>query len=526
MTVASQAPDAARGATGLGRISFPNSGSAAAQPPFIRGVLLLHSFEYDDAIEAFREAERIDPGFALAYWGEAMCFDQPLWRNENLEKGRAAIARLGQTPAARAGRAPTEREKGYLAAVETLFGDGDRPTRQRAYLERMAALSARFPSDDEAAAFHALALLATVPEGERNPPVTLRAGAIASAILERNPEHPGAAHYALHAYDDGEHAAMGLKAARIYARIAPASSHALHMPSHVFLPLGMWDEAAKSDEASFAASMARVKGKRLSMAQADFHSLTWLHYEYLQQGRHDKARTLETVVENAIAAGASSSHAGHAAESEIGRGFSSASLKSELASMRARAVLEAGDWSRMKGQATFDNIDELFALGYSAVRAGDEARAEAALDNLLNAAQTVPDRDARELSDIMGAELAGALQVARRDRQTGLRLLARAVEMEAARPRPVAKPFPVKPAAELYGEVLLEAGEARRAVDEFHRALARTPNRALALLGLARAAKAAGDITESRRAAASLVAVWHLADPGRPELVEARQLAR
>src|SRR5205085_3614706 len=125
----------------------------------------------------------------------------------------------------------------------------------------------------------------TIPRGERNIAVSLQAGTIASAILKRNPQHPGAAHYTLHAYDDGEHAAMALEAARTYAKIAPASSHARHMPSHVFLPLGMWDEAAASDESAFATSVEIAKRKGQSAAQYDFHSLSWLHYEYLQQGR-------------------------------------------------------------------------------------------------------------------------------------------------------------------------------------------------------------------------------------------------
>jgi tetratricopeptide (TPR) repeat protein len=254
----------------LGRISFPTSGSPAAQPSFVRGVLLLHSFEYDDAIAAFKDAQRIDPAFAMAYWGEAMCYNQTLWYNENLEKARAVLARLAPTRAARQAKAPSPREKGYLDAVERLFGEGAKAARDRAYADRMGELSRQFPDDDEAAAFYALSLLATIPSGQRDTTISLKAGGIAAAILKKNPEHPGAAHYALHAFDDGEHAAMGLEAARIYARIAPASSHARHMPSHVFLPLGMWDEAAASDESAFAASVERVKRLGLTMAQAEY----------------------------------------------------------------------------------------------------------------------------------------------------------------------------------------------------------------------------------------------------------------
>src|SRR5262249_49338846 len=196
-----------------GRISFPTSGAAAAQPFFVRGVLYLHSFEYDEAIDEFRRAQQIDPGFAMAYWGEALAYSQPLWRNEAPDRARAALARLGPTPAARQAKAPTAREKGYLEAVERLFGAGDLPSRARTYADRMAALHAQFPDDDEAAVFYALALLATIPETERNEAVSLKAGGIALAILKKNPEHPGASHYALHAFDDGEHAAMALEAA-------------------------------------------------------------------------------------------------------------------------------------------------------------------------------------------------------------------------------------------------------------------------------------------------------------------------
>jgi len=586
----------------LGRISFPNSGSPAAQASFVRGVLLLHSFEYDDAIEAFRQAQKADTGFALAYWGEALSYNQPLWYHEDVDKARAVLARLAPSRELRRAKAPTAREKGYLDAIEALFGAGDKQTRDRAYADRMGALSREFPGDDEAAAFYALALLATIPSGQRDPGVSLKAGAIATAILKRNPEHPGAAHYALHAFDDGEHAAMGLEAARTYARIAPASSHARHMPSHVFLPLGMWDEAAASDESAFAASIDRVKRLGLSMAQADFHSLSWLHYEYLQQGRFVKARELEQIVRDALAATPAKAEAGPAKagtgpakaetgpakaetgpakgetgpakaetgpakaeagpakaglyvpmawpsvlagtqvvsgfsrtnqadahqhpESEIGRGFGVVSLKSELASMRARRILESGAWEEMKGQGSFENIDELFALGASSVRLQDFARAGAALDHLGKASQSVPDPDAREIAAIMQVELDGLVRLARGETQPAMAALARATALEAKRPRPIARPYPIKPAGELYAESLLAAGDALKASAEFQKALTRTPRRAASLIGAARAAQKAGRRADAVKAAKEFIAVWHLADTGRPELAEASAMVR
>jgi tetratricopeptide (TPR) repeat protein len=533
VTLAAQSPR-------LGRIVFPTSGSAQAQPAFMRGVLLLHSFEYDDAIASFHEAQRLDPAFALAYWGEAMCFNQTLWFNENVEKARGALARLAPTRAARQAKAPTPREKGYLDAVERLFGDGDKTARNRAYADRMAELTRQFPEDDEAALFYALALLGTIGEGQRDPVASQKAGSIATAILKKNPEHPGAAHYALHAFDDGEHAAMGLEAARIYARIAPASSHARHMPSHVFLPLGMWDEATASDESAFAASVARVKRLGLSMAQADFHSLSWLHYEYLQQGRLGKAREVMKTVEDALRFGSAALSGPRGgperpalqalgehqhAESEIGRGFSSTSLKSELGSMRARLVVDAGAWSDMRGQGNFENIDELFALGYAAVRLGDSARGTAAAEQLRTAMSQVGDTDAKEIAGISSIALQGVLRMAANDRAAGLKALAAAAGVEAKRPKPIARPYPIKPAVELYADALLQSGDAAGAVAQFKASLARTPRRAASLLGLARAAAKAGMKAESVKAAKDFLAAWHLADTGRPELAEAKQLA-
>ena len=535
---------AAPQAPSLGKIAFPNSGSPAAQPAFVRGVLLLHSFEYDDAIEAFRQAQKIDPGFAMAYWGEAMAYNQPLWLNENLDKGRAALARLAPATAARQAKAPTVREKGYLDAVERLFGDGAKALRDRAYADRLGQLHAQFPEDDEASAFYALALLSTIPPGERNLPVSLKAGEIALAVLKKNPEHPGANHYALHAFDDGEHAARALQAARTYARIAPASSHARHMPSHVFLPLGMWDEAVASDEAAFATSIDIAKRKGLPSSQYDFHALSWLHYEYLQQGRFAKARETMRTVESALgsqsARGALDARANlenhqhpentanpdHHSESEIGKGYGATSLKSELASMKARLVVESGDWAPMKGQGSFDNIDELFALGMASVPLGDRGRADAALEQLTNASKTIPDQDAREVAAIMAVEVEGLIKLGRNDRPGALAALARAAALEAKRPRPVARPYPIKPAGELYAEILLGTGDARAAVVQFKTALARTPGRAQSLLGLARAASVAGPKAESVKAAKDFLAAWHLADKDRPELAEMRTLAR
>jgi len=226
---------------GLGSISFPNSGTASAQPAFIRGVLELHSFEYEAAAEAFRDAQKADPGFALAYWGEAMTDNHPLWQQQDKAAAQAALARLGDTPTARAVKAPTDRERQYLAAVEVLYGDGSKHDRDDAYMRAMGRLMAAYPDDMEARAFYGLSILGS-RDGVRDFATYMRAAATVQPVFDANPDHPGAAHYLIHSFDDPIHAPLGLPAARKYSEIAPGAAHAQHMTSHIFVALGLWDD--------------------------------------------------------------------------------------------------------------------------------------------------------------------------------------------------------------------------------------------------------------------------------------------
>jgi hypothetical protein len=290
----------------------------------------------------------------------------------------------------------------------------------------------------------------------------------------------------------------------------------------------MWDEAAASDEASFNASVAWVKRTGRSIDQQDFHSLSWLHYELLQQGRFAKAREIADLVRRAMAA-ASASRGGaapHHVESEIGRGYGPMSLRSELASMQARYVIESRDWTMMAGQSSFDNIDELFAVGVSAVGRGDAARAAAALDHLRKAAASIAERDSRQVASIMAMQLNGLVQFAQGAQKSALAELARAADAEAKQPRPIARPYPIKPAAELYGELLLGTGDTRAAMAQFQRALERTPRRWASLYGLASAAAVVGDGATVARAAKEFLSVWRLADGGRREPADIRALLK
>ena len=522
----------------MGRVVFQNSGNAAAQEPFLRGVAWLHSFGYEDAIDAFRAAQKIDPSFALAYWGEAMSFSQPLWFFEELPQARAALARLGATPEARIAKAKTPREQGFMRAVEALFGPGEKPARHAAFAAEMAKVAAAHPADDESQTFYALALLSTLPRGDASLPLRRQAGAIAEKVFARNPNHPGAAHYILHAYDHGTLADRSLPAARTYAKTAPAASHALHMPAHAFLQVGFWDEAAASDQASWDASIAWAKRRGLSIASRDYHSLAWLQYEWTQQGRFSKTREAIALVNEAMKAAPalkpSSPHAlttsplhsgghGYGEGSEIGRGSGEAALRNDRGSMRARYIIESERWQEMKGQTTFDNIEELFAMGLSAVNLGDAARVRSVVDEFRKAAAPNQPAELREQAEVMLREMEALDLFAQGQHAAALAMLDRAVALQSRMPKPIGRPFPVKGADELYGELLLQVGRAREAVVWFNRALTRTPNRSRAVLGLARAHRNAGDAVNAKAAYKRLLTNYRLADAGLPEVAEARE---
>ena len=241
----------ASGEMPVGEVRFANSGAPAAQSAFLRGLAQLHNFEYDDASAAFIQAQKADPGFAMAYWGEAMTHNHPIWMEQDVDAARKALEKLGPTPEARSGRAPTAREKAYLDAAEILYGNGTKNERDVRYAVAMRSLSEKYPDDADAAAFSALAILGTAHEG-RDVPTYMRAAAILEELTCRYPAHPGAAHYLIHSYDDPAHAVLGLRAARRYSKIAPDAAHAQHMTSHIFIAMGMWDDVVAANETAVA----------------------------------------------------------------------------------------------------------------------------------------------------------------------------------------------------------------------------------------------------------------------------------
>lgn len=478
----------------LGRIEFPNSGAPEAQPSFLRGVLLLHSFEYEDAREAFQEAQRIDPAFALAFWGEAMTHNHPLWSQQDREAALAALARLAPTPKDRQARAPSEREKGYLAALELLYGKGEKRSRDLAYSQAMGRLAERYPEDLEARSFHALSILGTVQE--RDFRTYMRAGAVVEEVFALNPQHPGAAHYLIHSYDDPIHAPLGLRAARAYAQIAPAASHAQHMISHIYTALGYWDEVIEANRKAVAVSEERLRRKGLPLHQRSHHALLWLEYGYLQQGRFDEAReTLATM----------------AADVE-----DSPDLGNLWHYAQMRAAYIVADPSRadappaipLPGVALGALAADAFASGLRAVSAGRLDEARAALEQIGSArdsAREVASEEGRNAHDganeksdfvvarIMAQELESLVLFAQGETAEALALMAEATAAEEARALEYGPPTIVKPTHELLGEMLLALERPQEAREQFARALERAPRRALSLAGLAKAAEQAGD---------------------------------
>lgn len=506
----------------LGRIAFPTSGSATAQEAFLRGVLWLHSFEYGDARQAFQQAQSAEPGFAMAYWGEAMTYNHPIWLQENLSAARSALERLAPTPEERLAKTPTERERDYLRSVEILFGDGEKRHRDQAYAEAMERLMQAYPDDLEAASFYALALLGTCHDG-RDFATYMKAAAVVEEVFDRNPEHPGAAHYLIHAYDDSTHAPLGLRPARIYAKIAPAAAHALHMPSHIFLALGMWDEAAASNEDSWRAAFDKVEREGLASDHRNYHALLWLEYTYLQQGRYrDAEQLLQTLVEDHRQSGSE----------RTGR---------HLAYMRGHYLVETERWDRSLERPKLGDASltpaatDLFAAGFSAIYSGDLEAAEKALNSmrerrektLAQAEQAGSSGGYTQVgaprtaeAQAMESQLAGMLHLVRGQTEEGLTALEHAVALEDTAPFGYGPPIPVKPSHELYGEVLISLDRFEDAQRQFEASLARAPRRARSLLGLARAAAKLGDAETVKQTHMTLRAIWHRADDDLPELTE------
>ena len=494
---AETAPDA-DWSVDVGFLNFPTSGSPEALVHFQRGVAILHSFGYKQAIEEFRKAQELDPSFAMAHWGESLSYNHIFVPRLDLDSPRETLARLGATPEERLAKAPTQREKDFLSAVEIHFGENeygdDTPARRIAYMEAMKRMHQAYPDDDEVAAFYAVAVIAARgPLDEKDFRYSVEAGALMLDLFARNPNHPGAAHYIIHAFDDPVHAVLALPAADRFAEIAGAVSHARHMPSHIFIQRGLWDRVSGSND--FAYQVARDLWEPGDRVNDMTHANDWGHYGDLQRGDWKHAQERLEIMDEIVEMSATLE--------EGDRGYPLA----QRDEMWARQVLESERWE-VREIDVETRPDVLLAVGISAVELDDLARAKLAM-SLLDQGLEGDDPETRVLA--MRDLLVARIELARGRERKALEALDSAVRHDDQLGPPVGTPATVKPVRELYGEVLLALGRPEEAIDRFEESLRRMPNRRLSLRGLARAHQAAGHTGEAAAVAGRLAALTEVA---------------
>jgi tetratricopeptide (TPR) repeat protein len=506
----------------LGSVTLSTSCNAPAQTLISRGTALLHSFGYEEARLTFAAAAKADATCGMAQWGVARTWYHPIWAPptaDELTQGAAAL------DLALATGAKTERERDYINSLAVFYENWkttDHPTRAKAYERALATVRDRYPDDDEAAIFHALQLVAI---GYLDPAdITYKAqkeGAeILNQLLPQHRNHPGVAHYIIHRVDYPSTAELGLQAARAYAKIAPDSSHALHMPSHIFTRLGLWDDSIVSN--TEAARSAVAQAQRLHGGGGAFdqlHAIDYLVYAYLQQARDKSAQRLVTEL---------------AAISRLDDNQFAAAYA--FVAVPARWALERHDW---KAAATleirpvwfpWDRFRNVEALGYyaravGAARAGDIATARRSVNQIRAIREALPANRDYDWSGSIGAQLEAAdalIVFAQGRKDEGLRLLRSAADHEDAMDKHPVTPGALLPVREILGDLLLENGAAVEALQEYQAVLKIAPRRFHASAGAARASDKSGDAAQARAYAQQLLEIAKDAETSRPELLWAR----
>ena len=477
-----------------GDISFENSGVAAAQSAFLVGVKALHNFQFDDARIAFEEAEKIDPSFVMAFWGQAMSNNMPLWQRQNTSEAKQILERLASTKEGRISRAQSDKEKAFISAVDALFfSSDDKLKRDLAYSGVMARMHDQWPEDHEISIFYALSLLGTMRPGDDGFKKQALAASIAMSVMDENKSHPGAAHFTIHSLDDPEHAILALAAAKVYADIAPSSAHALHMPSHIFLQLGMWERVVNSNIESYASAVSHTKkliesgAKNIGTSMVggeDFHSLSWLAYANLMLGHYDRAKENLVMAKTAMEANPNNMRA-----------------QNGYYTMLARHAIESADCSDVQlGDADSGmgkNAALVAAAGMCAVSNKNIDLARAAVNRLnamrLQSEEAGKTYNAMQIQIIeleVGALVAAASQ--QFDQAITLAEQAKVLELENMS-APSGPPVPMKPAAELYAEILAAAGNHEAAINAYKDSLDWVPNRTPSIVGLSIVAAKNGD---------------------------------
>ncbi len=477
-----------------GVVNFPISCNEEAQREFETGLAHLHHMMYEQARPHFEAAAEADPDCAMAHWGVAMTSFQPLWHPtppEGLERGKAAAAK------ARELGAQTEREEAYIAAAEAFFTEPEPPmesrardheARVRAWMDAQREIHEAYPEDVDAAAFYALAEVCFAmtqfsPDEERDFTREERAGAILEAYFEDHPEHPGLFHYLIHAYDSPKLAERALEAARGYDQLAPNTPHALHMPSHIFVRLGYWEETADWNERSAAAALRQAEHDPHASAHY-VHALDYMMYAYLQMGEEEKAReTLRRVQE--VEEMWPASFAAYNIAAPQARYYLEKRMWEEAAALESGKpdVLSWGDFP--VAEAIFH-----YARGLGAARSGVLDQAEIERDQIMERVQTLRDADDAYwayMTEALGKAVDAWILYERGETDEGLARMDEAADLEDSMDKHPTTPGEVFPVRELYAELLLKEERVEDAIEAFEASLERTPNRRNALDGIERA---------------------------------------
>jgi hypothetical protein len=499
----------------LGKVNFPVSCDPAVQPQFNTAVAMLHSFWYEKASDTFAAIAGKDPACGMAYWGIAMTHYHAIWEAPgpaDLKAGAAAVEKAKSTGA------KTQRERDYIAAIETFYKDSDKidhRTRALAYEKALEQVQAHYPDDREAAVFHALALVATAPPTDKTYVNQRKAGAILEQIFAEQPEHPGVAHYIIHAYDYPPLAQSALEAARVYAKIAPDSPHALHMPSHIFTRLGLWNESIDSNLGSAASA------EKNNAPGNELHAKDYLIYAYLQEGRDSEAKNAL----NAVLRGRPDDPQYMNWLYATGTSSARYAVERHRWSEAAALPVPLDTFPRQRYAWTEANLHFARALGASHI--GDTQSAQKELQQLAAIRDILAQENNKYWADQVDIqrEIAAAwITFAEGKREHALQQMRSAADHEDKTDKHNVTPGVILPARELLGEMLLELKQPAMATAEFEATLRTAPNRFNALSGAARAAKLSGDSEKAKSYYAKLLANCGHADGDRPELQDARAL--
>ena len=470
----------------LGDINIEISCSSEAGAVFQDGLLLLHSFQFKDAEEKFQKAQRIDSTCAMAYWGEAMSQNHPLWREQNKEKAISILEKIAPTNKDQRLAFKTPFEQDMFDAISILYGSGTKKENDIAYSAYMENLYKKYPDNHEVHAFYALSLLGAI-EDDRKADLYSKGAKIAQSIINENPNHPGALHYLIHSYDDPLNAHKALQAADRYSKVAPDAAHALHMPSHIYVALGKWDKVISSNIAAVAASIERKERKALDIKAIDFHSLKWQMYGHLQKGEYDQARKLVEQMESFC-------------EKE-----ESPKAKSHTVMMKAAYLSETNQWndpllrdkidysdlpiqvfgtrSYMLGMEAFEssNVDSLKTIINHLSSAIAEAETKALIGSSSmcsgNYDRSRPTLNHVKRTKVMQLQLKAQLAMIHGDQEEVESLMQKAIEIEESTTYLYGPPEIVKPSHEMYAEWLHSNDRYKEAKDFYFKVLDRAPGR-------------------------------------------------